>query len=330
MKTVLVFCSFLKTIIAYNSYWTWYRNGTYYYGNIPNPRNYDNSPEIQSSCSNGEISNQYGFICPHMLMFSDDMILASKYDNNFNFFHYAVAGGYSDDECGKCYQIKLLEAEDGDRLPLKQLVIQVINSGYDVQKDQWDLLMAGGGFGYYSSCNSDCSSMYCLGGPCNDHLYESVFDDWTKLKAKNSPYCYSGNDYNLNLKNHTLVYELCKNLVRENVRIMDNMTIDSCYRSYVENYHQNFVRTQYQQVQCPEGLYRLTGLRRQDDLRYELPNIQNPLHNKCVGNVQENKFCITTMQDCCKPSCAWNYKGYPSKIWPKVDTCDHHGNIFYY
>jgi hypothetical protein len=317
--------------MSYNSYWTWYQNGTNIYGNLPKPRNHQNLDlEIQSACANSQYSPNYGFSCPHMLMLSDDMVLASKYDNNFNNFHYAVAGGYSDDECGKCYQVKLIEAENIDRLPKKQLIIQVINSGYDVNKNQWDILMGGGGFGYYTACNSDCSSMYCLGGPCNDHLYLSVFDDWVKFKSKSSPYCYIGTDYTLDLGNHTLIYELCKNLVKETFRIMDNMTIDSCYRSYIENFHQNFIQTEYIQVQCPEGLYRLTGLRRQDDLSFQLPNINNTLTEKCIGNLAENKFCLTTMQDCCKPSCAWNYKGYPSQIWSKVDTCDHNGKIINY
>jgi hypothetical protein len=318
------------SVYSFNSYWSWSLNGTNIYGNIPRPRNYMNHPEVQSACSNTEYGSMFGFNCPHMLMFSDDMIFAAKYDNNFNSFHYAVAGSSSDLECGKCYQIKLLEAENTDRLPRKQLIIQIINSGYDVNRNQFDLFMAGGGFGYYTACNVDCHSMYCLGGPCSDYMYKSQFDDWLKLKGKSTPLCYSGNNYNLDLSNHTLVYELCMNLVKDITRVMDNMTIDSCYRSYVENYHQNFVKTNYVQVQCPEGLYRLTGLRRQDDLKYSLPHPSNQLTEKCEGNSQENRFCITTMQDCCKPSCAWNFKGFPSQIWPKVDTCDKNGLIFYY
>lgn len=329
MKSIIL-SIFFPIIIASNSYWTWYNNGTNYYGNLPRPRNYVNKNEIYSSCGNNPNYKEYGFMCPHLLMLTDDMVLACKYDNNFNNFHYAVAGGYNDNECGKCYQIQLIKGENEDKLPKKQLIIQVINSGFDVNQNQWDILMGGGGFGYFTSCNSDCNSMYCLGGPCNDYLYQSIFDDWVKLKGKSSPYCYLGTDYNLDLSNHTLVYKLCENLVSTPERMMDNMTIDSCYRSYVENFHQNFIHTKFKQVQCPEGLYRLTGLRRQDDLKFDLPNITHELDGECIGNIAENKFCITTMQDCCKPSCAWNYKGFPSLIWPKVDTCDRNGLIYDY
>jgi hypothetical protein len=38
-------------------------------------------------------------------------MLASKYDKLDKNFLYAVAGSASDDECGKCYQVKLLDAE---------------------------------------------------------------------------------------------------------------------------------------------------------------------------------------------------------------------------
>ena len=317
-------------VLSFTSYWSWKQNGTFIYGHLPIPRMNRNQAEIQSACSNGQLSKTYGFSCPHMLMFSEDMILASHYDNHFNHFYYAVAGGYSDDECGKCYQVQLLEAENKERLPKKQMILQVINSGFDVERHQWDILMAGGGFGYYTSCNEDCDSMYCLGGPCHDFLYHSFFNDWAKLKSKSLPNCYSGTNYNVDLSNHTEIYQLCFHLVKETHRPMDNMTIDSCYRSYLQNYHQNFLKTASIRVQCPEGLYRLTGLRRQDDLQFPLPAIQNELTTLCEGNIKENRYCITTMQDCCKPSCAWNYKGDPSQIWPRVDTCDRDGYIYNY
>jgi hypothetical protein len=57
------------------------------------------------------------------------------------------------------------------------------------------------------------------------------------------------------------------------------------------------LRGRYLRVACPEGLYRLTGLRRSDDDMHPQPHKGNDLPTYCNGNTGD--VCITTMQDCC-------------------------------
>lgn len=69
-------------------------------------------------------------------MFSDDMLAAAKYDKLDKNFVYAMAGSGSDSDSGICYQVQLLDAEKVWRSNFPMLVVQVINSGFDVQPGQ--------------------------------------------------------------------------------------------------------------------------------------------------------------------------------------------------
>lgn len=319
-----------QTIFAYNSYWNWNISSTQKYGNFPKIRNYKNKPEYMSACANGQKSNTYGFACPYMMMYSDDMILASQKDNHYKNFLYAVAGSANDDECGKCYQIQLLDAEREWKSNFKQLIVQVINSGHDVMRGQFDIFMGGGGFGYFTSCNKDCKTKYCQGGACNDFMYNSTFDKWNNAEYNDPNICYSGGIKWLDHKNKTEILQLCRSLVGNSKLLKDNITVDSCYRTNIYLYHQNFVSLNAKRVACPTNLYKLTGLNRKDNQNYPKINITNNFDIQCRGDRTQGHYCITTMQDCCKPSCAWSNKGYPDSVYSRADTCDKFGNILDY
>lgn len=323
MKTIFIFFSCMMLgIKAYNSLWKW--NGT----SIPRPRRYSGR-EYASACANGGYADVFGFACPHMMMLSDDMILASKWDKNNLHFDYAVAGGSADSECGMCYQVQLLDAEREWRSNFKQLVIQVINSGFDVMPQQFDIFMGAGGFGYYTACNQDCQYRYCQGGACRQSMYQSDFDSWDQAQYNDPNACYSGGIKWLDNKNATQLLKLCTNAAGGLGR-KEKMTIDSCYRTNMQLYHQNFVSLNALRVQCPQGLTRLTGLKRSDDAAYPKVSVTNQLTSPCRGDRTQGHYCITTMQDCCKPSCAWSGKGRPDPQWPRVDTCQQNGSIWEY
>lgn len=305
---------------ASNALWNWNTS-------FPSVRNYINRPEYMSACANGQKSSTYGFACPHMMMFSDDMILASRRDRLERNFLYAVAGSASDDECGKCYQVQLLDAEREWRPDFKQLIVQVINSGHDVMRGQFDLFMGGGGFGYFTSCNQDCKTRYCQGGPCNDFMYNSTFSKWNNAEYNDPNICYSGGIKWLDHKNKTEILKLCRGLVGSSRSLKDNITVDSCYRTNINLYHQNFVSVNAKRVACPTSLYQLTGLNRRDNENYPKINITNKFDIQCRGDRTKGQYCITTMQDCCKPSCSWSNKGYPSDTYPRADTCSKFGKI---
>jgi hypothetical protein len=75
-------------------------------------------------------------------------------------------------------------------------------------------------------------------------------------------------------------------------------------------------------VACPTHLYKLTGLNRKDNINYPKINITNKFDIQCRGDRSQGRYCMTTMQDCCKPSCSWSNKGYPDDVYSRADTCD--------
>lgn len=317
---------FLNYIISQKSLWNWNQNistSTIFKENLPKYR-ITNTDSYPSACNNNYNDN-CGYACPHMMMFSTDMILASIYDNLDEKFYYATAGSSNDDDCGKCFQVKPLDAERvwDDNLSRKQLIIQNINSGYDVIGGQFDIFMGAGGFGYFTSCNIDCQSRYCQGGSCGGGMYDGTFDDWNMPHYDDPNKCYSGGIKWLNETTDDKILGLCAGLVGDtDLNIYkNNVLIRSCFFSNKLLYHQNFVNTEYTRVKCPEGLTLLTGLKRNDEDNLPRPNYENRLQDKCTGSRNKGHFCITTMQDCCKPSCSWSNKGSPMNPWNKIDTC---------
>ena len=277
---------------------------------IQRTRNTDN---YASACGNGNHDNLKGYACPHMMMFSPDMLLASIYDGIADQFLYATAGTSSDNDCGKCYQVRPYDAERvwNDSLSKRHLVVQSINSGFDVMDGQFDLFMGAGGFGYFTACNNDCQSKYCQGGPCSESLYShGSFDDWNRPHYQDPNPCYSGGIKWLDETPTDRIHELCLGLVHSNItEYKDYALVRSCFLSNHMLYHQNFLNTDYIRVQCPDGLTRLTGSKRNDDDLYPMPHLENVLSNTCRGSRESGHYCVTSMQDCCKPSCSWSGKG---------------------
>jgi hypothetical protein len=299
---------------------------------IPHPRIHNTT--IYSSCGNngqdfplaeGEQLNT-AFACPHMLMFSTDMTLAAQYDHLDNDFLYAVCGGMSDLECGRCYQVQPYDAETqwNDTLKKRQLIVQVINSGFDVAPGHFDIFMGGGGFGFYTACNKDCRTNYCSGGACTKGMYEGDYNAWNPV----SDNCYGGG-VSMKLQTKT-VTEACNHLVgnSNSTDYKDRALVQSCVDANLNLYHQNFLSTNSVAVHCPEGLVRLTGLKRADEDALPFPHPDNPLTTHCRGS--GTSFCMTTMQDCCLPSCSWMNKGTPDPVWGQVDACKEDGTLYNY
>lgn len=296
---------------------------------IPEPRR-QNTDEYGSACGNGKNNDQKnGFACPHMMMFSPDMLFASMYDGIYNQFFYATAGSSTDEDCGKCYQVRPYDAERvwNESLSKRHLIVQIINSGFDVMFGQFDIFMGAGGFGYFTSCNNDCLTRYCQGGPCSASLYSSSdFDDWNRPHFQDPNPCYSGGIKWLDETPQDRIKDLCLGLTNHDMTEYKNyVLIRSCFLSNTLLYHQNFVNTDYMRVQCPDGLTRLTGMKRQDENGLPLAHLENKFSLSCQGSREKGHYCMTTMQDCCKPSCSWTMKGDPDPEWPKVDTCMQNG-----
>lgn len=260
-------------------------------------------------------------------MLTQDMQLAAKFDSLDDHFVYALAGSGTDAECGKCYQVQLLDAERMWKQNFPQLIVQVINSGYDVMPGQLDLFMGGGGFGYFTACNIDCKVKYCRGGGCARGMYSGSFEAWTRAHFADPNVCYSGGIKWLNETSVDELKDMCRMLSANETSPKDVMLYDSCLETNVALFHQNFVSTKYTRVRCPEALYRLSGLRREDDDSEKLASPDNFLDQECQGSRANGHYCVTTMQDCCVPSCAWGGKVRTAPGFDRVDRCFANGSI---
>ena len=252
-----------------------------------------------SSCRGGGDSN-IGWSCPHLMLLSPDMQYAAQADNN-SWAVYAVAGIGATHDCGSCYQ---LEITDGGSIPSpSKYIVQAVNTGGDVSSGQFDILMGGGGFGIYDACSSDCKKgRVCSGGQCNAPQFTGNFSVWTP-----DGNCYSGGVHLL---------EQCKNLTITN-SLADTTLLYGCTTAIERRYHTNF-GVKFARVQCPEYLYKVTGIRQNGDTAYPLPRPDMEL---------QNQGRTTTTMDCCKPTCAWrqNLQGITDPMFPQVYTCDHEG-----
>lgn len=333
MKYVFLFLSSLfwyvsSSSLPVTSLWGWNVNQTDYVYDSGPPRPRDNSATVYSSCGNREVQGpNVGYQCPHLLLYSQDMILASTYDNLNDDFVYAVAGSSVESECGKCFQVLPLEPEYvwNESLSQKHLLVQVVNSGFDVLPGHLDIMMAAGGPGYFTSCNKDCREHFCGGGPCHEGLYDGKFDVWNPSVS-----CYAGGLRLVNVTNTTEITERCKELSGNSTGYKDRVLLQSCVLSNSNLYHQNFVALNALRVQCPDGLVRLSGLKRQDDDHLPIAHKENQLPITCHGSREDKLFCITTMQDCCMPSCSWMNKGHPDNTWSRVDACKRDGTLWNY
>lgn len=270
---------------------------------------------IESACDRRFYSDRYGYHCPHMFMLSDDMIVAQQRDNLLESklsYLYAVAGSYNDMECGKCYLVRINEPS-----AYPYLVLQVINSGRDIQRGHFDIMIPAGGFGYYNACTKDCQNRYCQGGPCQYGAYDGQFEDWNSQKSS----CYEGGiDWKMEDGIEKL-FQTCKSLVGVSNKRKDRTTFQSCVRANLSGFYRNFQNMDYTRVKCPDAMIAVTGMQRQDDLYCSLPNENTTFDFHC-----RSPDCITTMNDCCKPACAWQ-KNIATE-WNRVYTCDQNGDIF--
>ena len=320
--------------------WDLIQSTAIYDPGIPHPRL--QTAIVYSSCGNNgqidgktyaennriEASISVGFACPHMLMYSPDMLLATKHDGLDKEFLYAVVGADKDYDCGRCYQVAPIDPEltRDSSLGNHQLIVQVVNSGYDVLPGHFDIFMAAGGFGYYTSCNKDCITQFCAGGPCYQGMYDSTFEDWNPV-----PNCYAGGIRvgNLTVKDLDL-FNVCDRITGKVSDYKSEVLWQSCFQSNRQFYHQNFISSDALPIRCPDSFVQLTGLRRSDEQDLPSAHIENHHSVHCRGSRIDHHYCITTMQDCCMPSCAWNSKGIPDPVWNRVDSCKEDGTIWNY
>ena len=160
-------------------------------------------------------------------------------------------------------------------------------------------------------------------------MYNSEFLKWnSEGVGYGGNACYSGGlKWEHEEQSTQDIQRMCKALHNntDHHELKNKFLFQSCHRTNVQRYHQNFNKIESLRVQCPKGLYQLTGHRREDDENYPLPHIDNQYTKQCHN--PGGHSCISTMQDCCKPSCAWPNKGGATQEYNRVYTCNYDGYI---
>jgi hypothetical protein len=206
----------------------------------------------------------------------------------------------------------------------------------------FDLFMGAGGYGAFNACYNDpefanTSQMGVFiydgfpyqnpgsGGISFLRYPECVGEDWPPtMTGIRSQVCQD------------IIEQQCNQaLVNDSVEITED-TRQSCILSNQPEslYHQNW-KVRAKRVRCPENLTAVTGCRLlEDHLPLPLPEVQTPADAEADGTFTrpDQNYHTTTMQDCCKPTCAWSdwitaeqYNLPADGDYNSFYSCDEHG-----
>ncbi|MFP4681870.1 MAG: hypothetical protein ACLFQB_15470 [Chitinispirillaceae bacterium] len=315
---------------------------------------------VANSCSPPEDASKADlpktFICPRFMLFSTEMLQAARDDARLYGwddseeppFNYAVVGhdpdiGGLDDgpsSCCQCYQIIYVDPEPSSPKPPelpypKPLIVQSFNTAASGPKG-FDVFMAAGGYGAFNSCYDDPD-------------FENT-TDFDEFMYDEFPYQNPGSGGISFLRHPECTGEwpptveavqssACQDKIEEMcnqalVNASEQVTEDT-RRSCVEAnkvgslYHQNW-EVMVKRVRCPDNLTRVTGCRLvEEHLALPHPEVQTPDDAHADGTFLEG-YHTTTMQDCCKPTCAWSdwTEDYDLPVdgeWNSFYSCDKNG-----
>ena len=297
------------------------------------------------------------FICPRFMLFSSSMLQAAKDDAElygwgsgdalpFNYGvvgHDADPGGLDDgaSSCCQCYQLIFVTPEPSSPQPPdlpypKSLVVQSFNTAASGPKG-FDVFMGAGGYGAFNSCfddpefsnTSNFDEFIYDGYPYQNpgsggisflRYEQECRDAWPPtVDGVNSSACQDK------------IEELCNQAHAPGSQEVTDDTRRSCIETnkVISLYHQNWT-VMAKRVQCPENLTRVTGCRlKEDNLPLPVPEVQTPQQAQANGTFSEG-YHTTTMQDCCKPTCAWAdwVAGQNLPVdgeWESFYSCDRNG-----
>jgi hypothetical protein len=314
----------------------------------------------QSACEGTKPNNpQIGFLCPRFILFGDEMTQAAKDDfGPTPPFNYAIVGHDPDQaldqngtsgtrSCCQCYQLVFdvpNEAEaqvagqssGASAVPVPPpLVVQAFNTSAGGGQN-FDVYMGAGGFGANNACDPNFSQKSASG----KYLYTSFPEVGEGgnggEKAAIVPAC----DTNENLiTTDTLSSTACQSQIASDCgeiaaasSSVAEETIQSCIQSNAPNtfYHLNW-KVYAKKVQCPAHLTQVTGCElAPQNLPDPDPNVTTAAQAAADSSFASG-YTTTTMQDCCKPTCAWqdnvSSAGTAVGEYNSFYTCDSNGNV---
>ena len=275
------------------------------------------SDKIGNACA-PQGATTTSFICPRFMLFSGEMKQAAADDEAANgwpagSFNYGVAT-LNGADCCACYQLVYDTPPNNlTYTPPKPLIIQNFNEGG--ANNAFDVFMGKGGEGAQTS---GCPQLYTTypstGEPNGGGITASAISACvTTESALASSACVSD------------VAGECDQIVGNNAYITTT-TQNSCVEanSAESAYHENW-NVKARQVECPTALTEVTGCK---------PTAgPNPQPDPTVQTAAQasswtgGPYTTTTMEDCCKPSCAWtgNVKTPTQSGWGAMYQCDSTG-----
>jgi hypothetical protein len=306
----------------------------------------------QNACEGTKQGAQVNFLCPRFMLFSDEMAQAAL-DDGYTGLNYAVVGhdvetggidGNVTISCCQCYQLVFSlpenEAQVGGNgasaIPIPPpLVVQAFNTSAGGGKN-FDVFMGAGGFGAFNACDPNAS----MTSPSGKYLYTQFPPDGEPGSGgENAATQVAGckNSNNL-VTTATLSSSTCQANVatacgkfKASSATVTNESIHSCTQSNDSNtyYHINW-KIYAKRVECPTHLTQVTGCKlASQGLPAVNPAVTTP-DQAAADSSFKSGYTITTMQDCCMPTCAWqdNVKGQNLSVVGDYDSfysCDQNG-----
>lgn len=293
-----------------------------------NPPNLKNT--AQSGCQGGT-----GFMCTRSMAFSPEFKQAAHDDavaNGWNAanppFVYGVVGHDKDsggldtqssNTCCQCYQLVFESPSDPvSGLPTpKPMIVQAFNTAAGGAKN-FDIYMAKGGEG---GNTNGCSALYTtfptIGEPGSGGIRPVNFPTQ----------CASMNNYTeATVASSTCQQQIasqCDMITSTMSASIQSTSQQSCIEANqpANLYHLNW-KVRAERVECPTNLTRVTGCKlKSQNLPQPDPNAQSA---STAGSGFVTGYGTTTMQDCCRPTCA-----YQSTNNVDPNTADSQYGIFY-
>lgn len=303
--------------------------------------------ESKNICESGKSGYANGYACSRYMLFSPEFLQAAKDDAseygwpnpNAPAFNYAVVGHDPDTSgvdqgvpgsCCMCYQIVFVAAQYNDAAaPPPPLIVQTFNSQAGGPKN-FDIYMGAGGFGAFDGC-SDAG-----GGPDGPPLYDSFpstgepGNGGINVINQYAPVCQTNGQVTAvsiaSASCQNAADTDCKSVLSDASATLTSTTRASCIDSNqpATLYHQNY-DVVAKRVECPDHLTQVTGCK---SPAYGAGPVEPTVTTASLAASDGtflSGYTNTTMQDCCKPACAWvdNVGDAGIPPWNSFYTCDH-------
>ena len=283
-----------------------------------------------SGCNGGP-----AFMCVRDLVFSPEFKVAEADDfgspTNPQFV-YGVVGHDKDtggldtqsgsNSCCQCYQLVFTTPRDpvsGVATP-KPMIVQAFNTGAGGGKN-FDIYMGAGGEGANTAgCSRQYTAYPTIGQPNNGGIRAQSVS-----QCVGSMNMYSSASIATTSCQSTIAAD-CAMITAGNASVQSATQVSCTESNQVQNlYHMNW-NVMAKRIECPANLTRVTGCKlNSQGLPAADPTAVDM--NSASGKGFMTGYTTTTMQDCCRPTCA--YKGNVTgadATYKQYYTCDASGN----